>query len=91
MSHDPKCYELAKAFLSDTPPINNEGHADQLAQIIQDQIEQFIEDALEMEQARLAEDGPQNDDWLSDYYGGSGPQTERERYVKAWEEKRGLR
>lgn len=25
---------------------------------------------------------------IESYYGGDGPQTDRERYVKAWEEKR---
>lgn len=50
MSYDTKCYDLAKAFLSDVPKDKlptKEGHdqaADELAQEIQDAIEDFLID-----------------------------------------------
>lgn len=39
MSYDPKCYELAEAFLADEPLLNSKAWKNQLAQIIQDAIE----------------------------------------------------
>lgn len=42
MSFDPRCYELAELFLSDEPAINTSEKRDELAQIIQDAIEDFI-------------------------------------------------
>jgi hypothetical protein len=38
-TYDSKCYDLAVAFLADTPDIDNEKTRDQLAQSIQDAIE----------------------------------------------------
>lgn len=44
--YDPKCYDLAKSFLSDEPTINNAANANRLAQEIQDTIENFIGDKV---------------------------------------------
>lgn len=45
MSFDPKCYELAASFLSDEPEtgLNTEACRCELAQMIQDTIEQYLE------------------------------------------------
>jgi hypothetical protein len=43
MSYDKKCYELAAAFLSEEPGLNSENNRSELAQIIQDDIEDFID------------------------------------------------
>ena len=43
MAYDAKCYDLAKAFLADEPQIDTEANRDDLAQSIQDVIEQAIE------------------------------------------------
>ena len=42
MSFDPRCYDLAELFLSDEPAINTREKRDELAQIIQDAVEDFI-------------------------------------------------
>lgn len=47
MSYDPKCYELAAAFLADWPEKNTEENRDKLAQHIQTEIESEIEFTLE--------------------------------------------
>jgi hypothetical protein len=50
---DPKCHELAAAFLEDEAGINNAAKIDDLAQTIQSAIESWIEferyDQVEME------------------------------------------
>jgi hypothetical protein len=43
MTFDPKCYELAKTFLADHPTINIERNIDELAGIIQTEIDDWIE------------------------------------------------
>jgi Mn-dependent DtxR family transcriptional regulator len=45
MSYDPKCYDLAESFLQDHPGYPKEA-ADDLAQAIQDAIEEWFEDRL---------------------------------------------
>lgn len=42
MAYDTKCYDLAVAFLADTPEIDNEKTRDRLAQSIQTAIEDEI-------------------------------------------------
>lgn len=42
MSYDAKCIQLARDFLRDEPSINDEGHAVELAQAIQDCIEDYM-------------------------------------------------
>lgn len=42
MAYDSKCYDLAVAFLGDTPDIDNEKSRDALAQHIQTAIEDWI-------------------------------------------------
>ena len=42
MSYDPKCYDLAEAFLEDVPHLNSDARRDELAQLIQSVIEDFI-------------------------------------------------
>ena len=42
MSYDIKCYDLARDFLDDEPGLNTIGNAKELAQDIQDAIEDFI-------------------------------------------------
>ncbi len=44
VSYDSKCLDLAKAFIEDHPLIPSES-ADELAQHIQNEIEDWIEDA----------------------------------------------
>jgi hypothetical protein len=57
MSYDPKCYELAAAFLADWPKKNTEENRDKLAQHIQTEIESEIEFILEPRPAiRKSED-----------------------------------
>lgn len=47
MSFDPKCFELAEYFLADVPPeAQKKETADELAQLIQDTIEMFIDTDL---------------------------------------------
>jgi len=41
-SYDSKCYDLAEAFLSDEPALNNEALCHELALEIQQTIENFI-------------------------------------------------
>jgi hypothetical protein len=41
-TYDAKCYDLADAFLSDTPHLNTDKRTRQLARIIQQEIEDFI-------------------------------------------------
>lgn len=55
MSYSVSCYNLAKDFLSDVPIIDNEVHAERLAQTIQDIVEQYLGDESEEEAQRLAE------------------------------------
>lgn len=43
MSYDQKCYELAREFLQDVPGVNSEKNCRELAQDIQDAIEDFLE------------------------------------------------
>jgi hypothetical protein len=43
MSYDAKCYELAKHFLEDAPEGNTEEGCKNLAQHIQNVIEQYLE------------------------------------------------
>lgn len=43
MSFDAKCYDLAEAFLEDTPHLWTDKRAKELAQIIQDAVEGYIE------------------------------------------------
>lgn len=43
MSFDTKCYDLAVEFLDDEPGLNTIDNAKELAQDIQDAIEEFIE------------------------------------------------
>lgn len=47
MSYDPACYDVAKAFLEDSPAIDSEPMRERLAQTIQDTIEDFIEQEAE--------------------------------------------
>ena len=50
MSYDSKCYDLAVAFLADTPDLDNERSRNVLAQVIQDAAEnevQYLEGACE--------------------------------------------
>jgi hypothetical protein len=42
VSYDPRCFELAKVFLSVDPEIATEANADELAQVLQSAIEGFI-------------------------------------------------
>jgi hypothetical protein len=42
-TYDPKCYELAGEFLSDSTDKNTEQNRDLLAKYIQEAIEDFIE------------------------------------------------
>lgn len=42
MAYDLKCYDLAEDFLGDEPHLNTEKRRDELAQIIQTAIEDFI-------------------------------------------------
>lgn len=42
MAYDTKCYDLAEAFLTDCPAINDEKHRDELAQVIQRAIEDYL-------------------------------------------------
>lgn len=42
MSYDSKCYDLAAAFLHDSPDINTEKNRNDLAQTIQTNIEDWI-------------------------------------------------
>jgi len=42
MSYDVKCRQLADLFIEDDPEINTNENADELAQRIQDAIEDFI-------------------------------------------------
>jgi hypothetical protein len=42
-TYDPKCYDLAETFLSDSPEINNEQNRCDLAAHIQTEIESWIE------------------------------------------------
>ena len=43
MTFDPKCYELAKQFLSDHPTINTDRNIDELAEVIQGEIDDWID------------------------------------------------
>lgn len=42
MTYDEKCYELALAFLADEPELNTDENADDLAMVIQGEIEDYI-------------------------------------------------
>lgn len=42
-TYDSRCYDLAETFLEDTPHLNTESRRDELATMIQQQIESFIE------------------------------------------------
>lgn len=42
-TYDSKCYDLASAFLSDTPDINTESSRDKLSAHIQQTIEDWIQ------------------------------------------------
>lgn len=41
---DPKCYDLASAFLEDEPGLHTEARCNELAALIQQAIEDFITD-----------------------------------------------
>lgn len=41
---DPKCFDLAEAFLEDHPHLRNERRSNELAQIIQTAIDEYIAD-----------------------------------------------
>lgn len=41
-SFDEKCYELALAFLADEPGLNTDANADELAMMLQGEIEDWI-------------------------------------------------
>ena len=43
MSYDSKCYQLAREFLDDEPGLNTIENAKELAQEIQDVIEDFVD------------------------------------------------
>lgn len=43
MTFDPKCFELAKAFLADEPALNTDAARTTLAQAIQQAVEDEIE------------------------------------------------
>lgn len=43
MAYDTKCYDLAEAFLEDTPHLNTEKNRDELAQLIQTTIEDQVQ------------------------------------------------
>jgi hypothetical protein len=43
MSYDPRCYDLASVFLEDEPLLFSDARCKELAQLIQDRIESFIE------------------------------------------------
>lgn len=43
MGYDPRCYDLAAIFLSDSPEKDTEANRDELAQHIQTEIEGWIE------------------------------------------------
>lgn len=43
MSYDSRCYDLAEVFLDDEPHLNAESYRTELAQLIQNTIEDFIE------------------------------------------------
>jgi len=45
--YDPKCYELAKEFLEDEPEMQTDDHRAELAQRIQDVIEDYIAEVKE--------------------------------------------
>lgn len=47
MSFDPKCYDLAEAFLQDEPLLNTDARRSHLAQVIQSVIEEEIADMRE--------------------------------------------
>lgn len=42
MAFDTKCYDLAEAFLEDSPHLNTEKRRDELAQVIQTTIEDYL-------------------------------------------------
>lgn len=44
MSYDQKCYDLAAIFLGDEPHLHTEGRVEELAQLIQTTIEDYITD-----------------------------------------------
>ena len=48
MSYDPKCYDLAAAFLEDEPELATEKNKCKLAQHIQDTIEDWITYTVEI-------------------------------------------
>lgn len=50
MSYDTKCYELAKQFLADRPKVDSPQHRDELAQAIQDVIEDCLTEFFDEEQ-----------------------------------------
>ena len=51
---DSKCYELAEAFLDDSPDLDTEANRRALAAEIQDVIEGFVADAEARRQVREA-------------------------------------
>jgi len=53
--YDEKCYELAELFLKDHPHLDNETNKDELAQVIQTAIEDFL-DEIENPEADEPED-----------------------------------
>ncbi len=47
MTYDPKCWDVADAFLADEPRLATPEHTDKLAQRLQDTIEGYIEYELD--------------------------------------------
>jgi hypothetical protein len=53
---DPKCHELAEAFLEDEAGLNTKRHVNDLAQTIQTAIENWIEEGRMASEPREEED-----------------------------------
>lgn len=47
MSYDQRCYDLAEAFLNDEPSLRTDHHKDDLAQLLQTTIEDYIQYELD--------------------------------------------
>jgi hypothetical protein len=47
VSYDTKCHELAEHFLGDHPYLNDKGHVEELAETIQQAIEDWIKSSEE--------------------------------------------
>lgn len=57
MAYDPKCYELAEAFLEDEPAFNLKANKEELAQEIQTTIENWLDDVRGKERDEPRETG----------------------------------